>query len=207
MEPPVMNHNRAAVRAAFPVLAALVIMGLAGCTPSTGAAAPSSAPGQTSAVATSGNKRVKPVAPSSDTAAPQADTAAPAGTVASSAGTAGRPCGLVSRPEAEKLAGTSLSSPVALAGTCTYTAPPDGPTAQVEIFVGETAENYLAAERGIGHDLQPLSGIGDEAYFEDAAVFVRRAAFWVSINLVRGNDPAENSGPLKDLARTVADRI
>ncbi|WP_018505534.1 hypothetical protein [Parafrankia discariae] len=171
----------------LPVCAVLVLLGVSGCGTSGDDAASSSAPGRQGPAATGGNKP-------EETAAPSA--AAPADA-----------CSLVTGPEAEKLAGTPLSSPVSLAETCTYTAPPSGPTAQVEVFVGETAANYLAAERGTGHDLRPLSGIGDEAYLEDQGVFVNKAGFWVSIKLVRSNDPAENNGPLEELARTVAGRI
>ncbi|WP_198152762.1 hypothetical protein [Pseudofrankia sp. DC12] len=55
--------------------------------------------------------------------------------------------------------------------------------------------------------LRPLSGISDEAYAEDYAVFVQKHDFWVSIDLTRSNDPAENRGPLENLARTVASRL
>lgn len=114
---------------------------------------------------------------------------------------------LVSAQEAQRLAGTSLDKPVAVDERCTYTAPPSGPSAQVEVFVGETAKNYLSAERGIGHDLQPLAGVGDEAYIEDYAVFVNKHDFWVSIDLTNGNTPTQNRPLLEDLARTVAGRM
>lgn len=184
---PVLNRIYVGGRAVLPLLAVLVTLGLSGCGTPGAEATPSPAPGQQRTPATSGNKPAEPALPS--------------------AGVGANPCALVSRPEAEKLAGTSLNSPVLLAETCTYTAPPSGPTAQVEVFVGETAENYLTAERGIGHDLRPLSGVGDEAYIEDGGIFVNKAGRWVSVKLVRSNDPAENNRPLEDLARTVSDRI
>ncbi|WP_007516257.1 MULTISPECIES: hypothetical protein [Pseudofrankia] len=117
------------------------------------------------------------------------------------------PCGVVSAREAERLAGTALLSPVAEDETCVYAATPDGPTAQVEVRVGQTAVDYYTADRGTGHTMQPLTGIGDEAYIWEYAVFVAKGDSRVSINLVRGNDPADNRGPLENLARTVADRI
>jgi hypothetical protein len=191
MDRPAMNRTRAAARVALPALAVLVALGLAGCGGSSADAVPSpaaSSPGDgQKGATTSATTSAKPVTPS--------------------AGGATDPCALVSKPEAEQLAGTALNSPVSLAGTCTYTAPPNGPSGQVEIFAGETAKNYLAAERGLGHDLQPLPGIGDEGYVEDYAVFVEKAGFWVSIDLTRSNDPAENRQPLEDLARAVAGRI
>ncbi|MEX5633392.1 DUF3558 domain-containing protein [Parafrankia sp. FMc2] len=133
-----------------------------------------------------------------------ATTAAPA--ASSDDGTA-NPCGIVSQPEAEQLAGTPLAGAEAVDETCTYVAPPNGPTAQVEVRVGQTAQNYYAAERDTGHQLQPLPGVGDEAFIGDYAVFVTKDGFSVSVNLVRSNDPAENRGPLEDLARTIAGRL
>ncbi len=64
----------------------------------------------------------------------------------------------------------------------------------MDVFVGETAENHLTAERGIGHELQPLSGMGDAAYIEDYTVFVNKDGFWVSVDLVRANDPRKTAG-------------
>ncbi|KQC37967.1 hypothetical protein UK82_13400 [Frankia sp. ACN1ag] len=194
MARPVMNRIHVAARGTLPALAVLVALGLSGCGPSNGAAAPSS-----------GDTAPSPAAGHQGAAATGASKSGTPATPAASA--AVNPCAIVSRQEAEHLAGTSLNSPVSVAEKCTYSAPPSGPTTQVEVFVGETAKDYLTAERGIGHELRPLSGIGDEAYIEDYAVFVKKADFWVSIDLVRSNDPAENRGPLEGLARTVADRI
>jgi hypothetical protein len=38
-------------------------------------------------------------------------------------------------------------------------------------------------------------------------VFSRKGSVWVSIALVRLNDPAENRAPLEQLARTAASRM
>ncbi|MGC9671510.1 hypothetical protein ACNTMW_33825 [Planosporangium sp. 12N6] len=116
-------------------------------------------------------------------------------------------CALVSQQEAQQLAGTALNPATPVRETCTYTGPVSGPTAQVEVFVGDGAKKYLDIERTLGHQLRPLAGIGDEAYAEDGAVFIRKAGTWVSIRLTRLNDPAENRQPLENLARTVAGRL
>jgi len=183
MDHPVVNRARLAARVASPAVAVVVALGLAGCGGS-----------------------------DDDSASPPATSSAAGGQKGSAAGgkaasAATDPCALVSRQEAEQLAGISLNGAVTQPETCTYTAPPNGPTAQVEVFAGKTAESYLAAERGVGHVLRPLPGIGDEAYVEDYAVFVQKRDFWVSIDLTRSNDPAENRGPLENLARTVAGRL
>lgn len=116
-------------------------------------------------------------------------------------------CSLVSKQEAEKLARTPLDDAVPVGETCTYTGPASGPTAQVEVYVGDSAKNYLEAERALGHDIKPLAGIGDEAYAEDGSVFVSKSGVWVSIRLVRTDDPAVYRKPMEDLVRAVAGRL
>ncbi|WP_202449727.1 MULTISPECIES: hypothetical protein [unclassified Streptomyces] len=120
---------------------------------------------------------------------------------------AGDPCGIVSQEEAETLADSKLNPAAPLDETCTYTGLASGPSAQVEVYVGDSARSYLDAERGIGHELSPLSGIGEEAYLEDGSVFFRTSEQWISIRLVRSVPPAETRKPLEDLARTVAARL
>ncbi|WP_233563159.1 DUF3558 family protein [Micromonospora musae] len=117
------------------------------------------------------------------------------------------PCALVTRKEAEQLAGTKLDAAVPVRETCTYTGPVTGPTAQVEVFVGDGAKKFLDIERELGHELRPLAGVGDETYASLEAVFVSHSGQWVSVRLVRLNDPAENRAPLERIARTVAGRI
>ncbi|MEW2382092.1 hypothetical protein AB0873_08360 [Micromonospora sp. NPDC047707] len=127
--------------------------------------------------------------------------------VATSAAAGPDACALVSKQEAEQLAGTKLEDAVPVRETCTYTGPVTGPTAQVEVFVGDGAKKFLDVERSLGHELRPLSGVADEAYVSAEAAFVNRAGRWVAVRLVRLNDPAENRAPLERVARTVAGRI
>lgn len=117
------------------------------------------------------------------------------------------PCALVTKQDAEKLAGTPLDPPQKVRETCTYTGPVTGPTAQVEVFVGDGAKKFLDIDRELGHAFTTLSGIGDEAYLEDGAVFVNGSGVWVSVRLVLLNDPAENRKPLENVARMVATRL
>ncbi|WP_431976900.1 hypothetical protein [Micromonospora haikouensis] len=117
------------------------------------------------------------------------------------------PCTLVRKAEAEKLAGLGLGDGKSVGDTCTYTAPADGPTAQVEVFVGDGAKNYLDVERALGHETRALPGVGDEAYATADSFFVNASGRWVAVRLVRLNDPGENRGPLESLARTVAARL
>ena len=117
------------------------------------------------------------------------------------------PCKLVSKLEAETLAGTPLDEPRPVRETCTYNGPVTGPTAQVEIFVGDGAKKFLDIDRTLDHQFTSLPGAGDEAYLEDGVAFVRKGGTWVSVRLVRLNDSAENRKPLEDLIRKVATRI
>jgi hypothetical protein len=141
--------------------------------------------------------------PSAEAAAPPAD--APAGALPDA-------CTLLTLQEATKLAGTTLD-PATPAGPgeavtlCQYTGPTSGPTAQVEVYVGDGAKQILDTDRRIGHTVNPLPATGDEAYEEDGNVFMRKGEVWAAVRLVRLNDPAENRDPLRVAATTVAGRL
>ncbi|WDZ83462.1 DUF3558 family protein [Micromonospora cathayae] len=117
------------------------------------------------------------------------------------------PCALVTRPEAERALGLPVQDAVAIAESCTYTAPPSGPTGQVEVYVADSAKNLLTAERALGHDIDPVPGIGDEAYAEDGMIFLNQGGVWVAIRLVRTDDLAKYRAALEGLARTAAGRL
>jgi hypothetical protein len=117
------------------------------------------------------------------------------------------PCALVTHEEAQQLASTPLNDAKRVLETCTYTAPVSGPTAQVEVFVGDGAKNQLDIDRQLGHEFKTLAGIGDEAYAEDDFIFFNKSGLWVSIRLVRLTDAAEHRQPLEDLARKAAGRL
>lgn len=118
-------------------------------------------------------------------------------------------CDLVTDKEAAALARLKLDPKRAGQQSCTWTAPVTGPTGQVEVYVGDGAKKILDIERQLGHELETLSGVGDEAYLDTQAneVFVQKTGTWVVIRLVLLNDPKENHKPLKDLVRVVADRL
>ncbi|WFE55310.1 hypothetical protein [Micromonospora sp. WMMD1155] len=117
------------------------------------------------------------------------------------------PCALVPKAAAERLAGTPLQDPVAAPESCTYTGPISGPTAQVEVYVGAGAKKILDIDRELGHDLTVITGVGDEAYLEDGAVFVNAGGTWVAVRLVSLADPAASQQALRDLARDAVTRL
>ncbi|MCW3816062.1 hypothetical protein ONA91_16595 [Micromonospora sp. DR5-3] len=131
-------------------------------------------------------------------AATAAEETSAAAEDAGQATSAARPdaCTLVSKADAEKLAGTRLDDAVAVRESCTYTAPVTGPTAQVEVYVGDGAKKYLDIERDLGHEVRALSGVGDEAHVTMEAFFIRKGDVWLAVRLMRLNDPAANRKPL-----------
>lgn len=123
------------------------------------------------------------------------------------------PCQLLTRAEAERLAGTPLQAGVAAGsnGThtlCQYTGPTSGPTAQVEVFVGDGAKKMLDIDKDtLQHAFTTVPGIGDLCLQEDGNIFVRKNGQWASINLVLLNDPAANVKPLQAAAKIIASRL
>jgi hypothetical protein len=120
------------------------------------------------------------------------------------------PCQLVTKADAEQLAGTQLNPAVAIEGespSCTYSGPVTGPLAQVEVYVGDGAKKILDIDRELHHTLTAVQGIGDEAYEEDGAIFLRKSDQWVAIRLVLLQDPKLSREPLRRLARIVASRV
>ncbi len=119
-------------------------------------------------------------------------------------------CELLTLADAQALAGTPLDPGVA--GTpqnpqCTYTGPPTGPIAQVEVYVGDGAKKSYDIDVELAHEFTPVPGIADEAHLEENAVFFRKGTTWVGLRLVLLNDPAVNRDPLIALARTLATRL
>jgi hypothetical protein len=119
-------------------------------------------------------------------------------------------CALLPLAEAEVVAGTPLQAGVAGnpdSPSCTYTGPVDGPTAQVEVYAGDGAKKIYDIDVELAHTFTPVSGLGDEAYEEENAIFVRSGTTWVAIRLVLLNDPAQNVAPLENAARAAAGRL
>jgi hypothetical protein len=156
----------------------------------------------------------QPSAPTTPSAAPTAaaPTSAPSsfGATPSGLGPEVDPCRLVTKADAEQLAGTPLNPAVEIKGdspTCTYSGPVTGPLAQVEVYVGDGAKKILDIDRQLHHTLTAIQGIGDEAFEEDGAIFLRKSDRWVAIRLVLLKDPKLSREPLRRLARTVATRF
>ena len=102
-------------------------------------------------------------------------------------------CTVLPQADAEALAGTTLTEPLKVAtsdvSSCTYPGDPNGPTAQVEIYVGDGAKKQLDIDKDtLGHSFTQPSGVGDEAWLEDGEIWARSGTTWVSIRVIRLDD-------------------
>ncbi len=123
------------------------------------------------------------------------------------------PCSLVSQADAQALAQTPLQAAVKSGSPpdelCQYTGPPTGPTAQVEIFVGDGAKKSLDIDRDtLQHPFTTLTGIADEAYLEDSNIFLRKGDVWVQVNVVLLDLPADQvQSGLQTMAKKIASEL
>jgi hypothetical protein len=182
----------------------LAVTALAACSKS---ATTASAPTATVTVTTT------VTAPAAAPASPVAvASSAPASSAPASLSTTPDPCSLLSQSEASTLADTKLNPAVEAGGDvktlCQYAGPTTGPTAQVQVIVGDGAKKELDIDRTeLSHKFITVPGIGDEADEEDDAIFIHKGDTWVMIGLVRLNDPATNVQRVQDAAKIVASRM
>lgn len=121
-------------------------------------------------------------------------------------------CQILTRPDAEALIGVSLTEPLSEAtsdvSSCTYPGDPNGPTGQVEIYIGPGAKQQLDIDRDqLGHAFTEAPGIGDEAWQEDSMIFARTGDDWISIRLVSLDDPAIFVAPLQSAMSLAVGRV
>lgn len=118
------------------------------------------------------------------------------------------PCVLLTKADAEALVGMKLQDGVKSGPDddvlCIYTAPPIGRVAQVEIGLGDGAKKFLDIDRELKHVIEPLSGVGDEAFIEEFVVFFRVGTRWNSLRLVVIDDFDPYRDGLIALAKKIA---
>jgi hypothetical protein len=120
------------------------------------------------------------------------------------------PCKLVTVDQVSKLVQVQVQPGVNVGKgddlMCQYLAPPDGPTAQVEIFTGGGAHKSFQIDHDtLGHDFTELDGIGDEAWLEADNVYLRKGSNWAQVNVVALDvDEAQIMSGLKEMAATIA---
>ena len=121
-------------------------------------------------------------------------------------------CTLVTKAQAETAIGTTLQAGIKVANadvnSCTYPGDPNGPTAQVEVFVGPGAKKYYDDDNTVlHHTFTDVPGLGDEAHEEDYALFFRRGSTWVALRLTSLDEFSTFKARLETLATNVASQI
>ena len=121
------------------------------------------------------------------------------------------PCSLITPADIVKVAGRQLLTPMPEGdpvSRCTWPTPTSGEVAQIDLDLGDGALKQLQIDRDVlKHTFKPVPGVGDEAWAEDDAVFLRVGTTWVGLHLTRLNDPAQNAAPLAALAAAIAGRV
>jgi hypothetical protein len=120
-------------------------------------------------------------------------------------------CALATMTEVAAVTGGKLQDPVPEGNPvtrCVWTAPPTGPVGQLEIDLGDGAKKAYDIDLTVlHHAFTAVPGIGDEAWAEDDAIFIRKGETWLAIHLVRLNDASANAPALVTIARLVVGRI
>jgi hypothetical protein len=163
----------------------------------------------------SGKSTGAAAASSKESAIASAVGGSPSSAAASTAAALPQACSLLTPAEAAAAASTPLMPPVAAgaSGTglntlCQFTGPTTGPTAQIEVYVGDGAKKQLDIERvTLKHTFTTVAGVGDQCVQEDNWIFVEKNGVWASIHLVRLNDPSQNVMPLQTAIKELAARL
>jgi hypothetical protein len=121
-------------------------------------------------------------------------------------------CTILPQADAETLIGSKLTDPLRAASSdvssCTYPGDPNGPTAQVEVYVGDGAKQQLDIDKDkLQHAFTQPSGLGDEAWQEDEMIWARSGTTWVSIRVVSLNDATAFVQPLQDAMSSALGRL
>jgi hypothetical protein len=121
-------------------------------------------------------------------------------------------CTLVPQAKAEAAIGTKLTAGTQVANSdvnsCTYPGDPNGPTAQVEVFVGPGAKKYYDDDNSVlHHTFTTVAGLGDESHEEDYTIFFRKGTTWVALRLTSLDDFSTFKARLEALATDVASKI
>jgi hypothetical protein len=121
-------------------------------------------------------------------------------------------CALVPLAQAEALIGTKLQPGLHVSTTeidsCTYPGDPNGPTAQVEVFIGAGAKTYYDDDNNVlHHTFVNVAGLGDESHEEEYALFFRKGTIWVALRVTSLDDWSTFKARTEALAKDLASRI
>jgi hypothetical protein len=154
----------------------------------------------------------KSTAPTPATEAPNTTAATAAPVTTTTAPAVLDSCVLVTKAQAEAVIGTKLQTATQVSNSdvdsCTYPGDPNGPTAQVEVFVGAGAKKFYDDDNNVlKHTFTDVPGVGDESHEEGYAIFFRKGSTWVALRLTSLDDFSTFKTRLEDLAKSVAGRI
>lgn len=140
-------------------------------------------------VETSGAASPLPAAPqptAPQASAPQATAPKPAGPPPAPRRISDVPaCSLITHDEAQNITGGPLAEGRQSSASCVYSPTPDGPTLQVELYLGDGAKKQLDIDRDVlGHDFVEVPQVGDEALLKSGHLFVRLGEEWFSLRSV-----------------------
>jgi hypothetical protein len=187
-------------RVRAPLLLVIVAMAAVAC--SGGSALPSSG-----AIATTQPTSV--VGSAEPSAAVSAEPSASASLAQPTVGTID-PCSLITQDEADGMVNSKLLDPLPQGEPpvrCVWPTPLEGPTAQVEIDVGDGAKKFLDVEKLLEHQLDPVPGLGDEAVIENDTLFFRKGDLWLAIHVVGDTTTDKLRKPMETEAAIVLTRI
>lgn len=92
--------------------------------------------------------------------------------------------------------------------SCEYDTSPTGPkTAQVRFLIGDGAKKTYDVDRSLKHTFDKVAGVGDEAWEEPFAIFVRKGTTWFGITVVLLDDPSVAVKPLQVAAAAVLPQV
>ena len=121
-------------------------------------------------------------------------------------------CALVPLAQAEALIGTKLEPGMHESTTdvdsCTYPGDPNGPTAQVEVFIGPGAKKFYDDDNNVlHHTFTDVPGLGDESHEEEYTLFFRKGTIWVALRLTSLDDWSTFKARAEAAAKDLASRI
>lgn len=153
-------------------------------------------------------------APSAPVTATVAAAGTASGSAASSASAPAGPtlaCSILTKNDAEAIVRAKLQDGQEgdpAEPSCEYDTSPTGPkTAQVRLTIGDGAKKTYDIDRALKHRFTRIAGLGDEAWEEDFAIFVRKGTTWFGITVVLLEDVSVVTKPLQAAASTVLPKV
>jgi hypothetical protein len=138
-------------------------------------------------------------------------TAAATGSPAATTAAAVLACSILTKADAEAIVTATLQDGqegLPTDPSCEYDTSPTGPkTAQVRFVIGDGAKKTYDIDRSLKHAFTRVAGVGDEAWEEPFAIFVRKGTTWFGITVVLLEDASVADKPLQVAAAAVLPKV